>query len=530
MSFRIGSMPMGTWLGGIIGGSIATVLVVWWAGFLDEYLPPPAQARLALKNHLSKHPQRSDERFRIVLCWLENDNGDDGKTVARAFTSVQGIELKRSARVVAAGGAGDSWIPAMEEKAQRAIRAWDADIAIVGLVKESGESLSLWFVRRSGENTLNRADHISYILEGATLGPDFHKDLNAQLLATALEAVAPFATTRVLDRTLEGMLMDTLKKVKNLLINVQNQTSEPLRLAKLLQSQGTTLQSLGELKKESDWLVQAINSYDEALNVLGDKCHPVSRARIQNRLGGALTVLGGMTEDRDLLIQAVTARNAALTVYTHEDTPIDWAYTQNNLGNTLHVLGKIEENTERLDEAITAHNAALLVFDRERWPLKWANVQNSLGVAKELKGDTSSLEQASDYYRSALSVLTHEKSPLEWALTQNNFGRVLQILGKKENDTSLLDEAVKAYRAALEVQTRDRNPRGWASIQVNLGNTLQFLGEMEGDLLHLEEAVSAYNEALKVFKPEHFANSWAETNHNLDRALQVSAKLRSRRQ
>ena len=46
---------------------------------------------------------------------------------------------------------------------------WHADLAIVGLVKTSGESLSLWFVPRSGEGTLDRGDR-PYRLEDVTLG------------------------------------------------------------------------------------------------------------------------------------------------------------------------------------------------------------------------------------------------------------------------------------------------------------------------------------------------------------------------
>ena len=47
----------------------------------------------------------------------------------------------------------------------------DADLAVVGLVKEPGESLSLWFVPRLGEGTLTRGDE-PYELAQATLGPD----------------------------------------------------------------------------------------------------------------------------------------------------------------------------------------------------------------------------------------------------------------------------------------------------------------------------------------------------------------------
>lgn len=529
---------MVAWLSGIVGGAIAAALAAWLAGFLDEYLPPPARAQLAITNFLSKPTQRHEDRLRIVLCWLKNDRGKDGETVARAFTGVHGIDLVRSARLVAAGGAGDDWIPAMREKARRALSAWHADLAIVGLVKKSDESLSLWFVRRSGEDTLRHADQVTYTLTDVTLGADFHEDLNAQLVATALEAVTPLATAEALGQALEKMLRDAATKVENLL-NVPEIT-EPLRRAKLYQALGTVLQSLGEFRRDSDQLAQAIRSYNKGLAILNREKQPVAWADIQIRLGGALTALGGRTRNRELLIQAVSARNAALTVYTREYMPIDWAHAQNNLGNSFHALGDIEFNilgnaeqgAERLAHAITAHNAALSVFTRERWPLEWANVQNSLGVAQEIVGklqdDTILLGKAVNAYKSALGVFTREKSPLEWALTQNNIARVLQIIGTQEGDAVLLEEAVVAYNATLEVRTRNRSPRDWAAIQVNLGNTLQILGEMQDDLLRVEEAISAYKAALTVFERRHFPERWADTNHNLDRALEVTAELRSR--
>ena len=151
---------------------------------------------LALENYWSNDPQRLEDRFRIVLCWLKDDNGRDAETVARAFTGIDGIELVRSEREVAARGAAGDWLPAMQQSALAVLEEWHADLAIVGLVKESGKSLSLWFVPRSGEGTLDLGDQ-TYRLEDVTLGVNFHDDLRAQLAATALAAVAPLANTEV---------------------------------------------------------------------------------------------------------------------------------------------------------------------------------------------------------------------------------------------------------------------------------------------------------------------------------------------
>ena len=94
-----------------------------------------------------------------MLCWLRNDSaGRDTDTVAEAFTSIEGIELVCSARVVSARGAADDWRPAIRKGALAVLQAWNADVAVVGSVKEHGKALSLWFVPREGDGTLHRGD------------------------------------------------------------------------------------------------------------------------------------------------------------------------------------------------------------------------------------------------------------------------------------------------------------------------------------------------------------------------------------
>ena len=334
-------------LAGIIGGAFVAAVTAWLTGYLDLRLPPPARVQLALRN-LFASPQVPKDRFRIVLCWLKHDRGKDGETVGCAFSTVDGIDLVRSARLVETGVAADDWVPAMREGALMAMNSWAADLAVVGLVRKPGKILSLWFVRCPGGDTFHREDH-TFTLEDVDSGPGFNDDLNTQLVAAALEAVAPLATTEARSQVLERTLTNTGNKIGNLLES--GGIEEPSRLVKLHNAHGIVLRSLGELRGESEWLAQAVNSHNEALALLKREDQPVAWAQMQNRLGGALRILGGMENDRERLVQAVAALNAALTVYTQTDTPIDWANTQNNLGNALHALGHLEESTERLEQA-----------------------------------------------------------------------------------------------------------------------------------------------------------------------------------
>ena len=72
---------------------------------------------------------------------------------------------------MAASGAAGDWREATRQEARSVLEESDADLAVVGLVKEPGESLSLWFVPRLGEGTLTRGDE-PYEPAQATLGPD----------------------------------------------------------------------------------------------------------------------------------------------------------------------------------------------------------------------------------------------------------------------------------------------------------------------------------------------------------------------
>ena len=380
----------------------------------DGYLWGPERVTLWFENVRRGESQPVEDRFRVVLCWLENDpDGKNMSNIAQAFTSVEGVELVRSHSSVAAFGAAGDWRDAMRQEARSVLEESDADLAVVGLVKEPGEALSLWFVPRLGEGTLTRGDQ-PYELAQATLGPDFHDDFRAELTAVALVAVAPLAETETRGRVLEKGLRDAAEKLATLLKN-------PAAIER------------------------------------GER-----RARLQLSFGNALVTLGERESGTERLDQAVDAYRAALEEYTREQVPLEWATTQNSLGIALLTLGERERGTERLEQAVNAYRAALEERTRERVSLDWAATQNNLGnvlVALDRReGGTERLEQAMGAYRAALEERTRERVPLDWAMTQNNLGIALQTLGKRESGTERLEQAVDAYRVALEERTRERVP------------------------------------------------------------------------
>ena len=422
-----------------IGCIVAAALAAWIKGFFKQFLPPPQRARLAIANVRKARSPRPEQRFRLALCWLENDGtGRDTGTVAKAFTGIEGIELVRSARVVSASGAADDWRPAMREGAIAVLERWNADLAVVGAVKDPGRALSLWFVPGEGDGTLSRGDQ-PYGLVNVRLQDDFHDDLRAQLTAEALRAAAPFARTEMRGQVLEKSLNGVIEKIAALLEG----GAVPLaRRATLQIALGNALATLGERESGRERLEQAVTAYTEALKEITRERVPLGWAMTQNNLGVTLTTLGERESRTERLEQAVAACTEALKEYTRERVPLDWAMTQNNLGNALVTLGKRESGTERLEQAVTAYTEALKERTRERVPLGWAMTQNNLGNALAALGNresgTERLEQAVTAYTEALKERTRERVPLDWAMTQNNLGAALATLGKRESGQSAL--------------------------------------------------------------------------------------------
>ena len=476
------------WLWGIVSAVIVGLVVAWSVGLMNQVVPAPARARLLVENLFSDNHPRPDDGFRIVLCWLENDDsGFDTRLVELAFSGVGGIELVRSARIVAAQGASDEWREGMRAGVREALDEWNADLAIAGFVRKSGELLSLWFVPRSGDGTLGRADR-AYRLDQVRLGGDFHDDFRAELASVALTVVAPLAGSKARGRVVVDGLEEAAGRLAVLLDGPTIVRGE--RRGALEMARGNALVVLGERVGDSEHLERAVTAYRAALEVRTRERSPIEWASTQNNLGIALRALGEREGDPERLERAVTAYRAALEVRTREHLPLDWASTQDNLGNALWTLGKWKSGTRRLKQAVAAYRAALEVRARERLPVDWAATQNNLGNALlafgQRESGTERLEQAVAAYRAALDVFTRERGPRDWASTQNNLGTALGALGRRESGSERLEEAVAAYRAALEVRTRERLPVDWAQTQINLGSALLDLSrKSSGYLSHL---------------------------------------------
>ena len=521
------------WIGLVSVGALAA----WLKGFLSQFLPPPQRAWLAIANGLfaittgfRTEPPSPEDRFRFVLCWLEDDTtGRDTKTVGQAFTGVEGVELVRSPHIVKASGAADEWLPTMRKGARTVLDEWNADLAVVGSVKESGKALNLWFVPREGDGTLRRADR-PYELKNVTLQEEFHADLQVQLAAVALEAVAPLADTEARGRVLENELTAATEKLATLLEGGTITLGE--RRAALSVAFGTALAALGERESGSKRLEQAVDAYVQALEEYTREGAPLRWAGTQNNLGNVFLALSERERGPERLEQAIGAYAQALEVFTREGAPLRWAGTQNNLGNAFLALGERERGPERMEQAVDAYAQALEVFTRDDEPLRWAGTQNNLGNALQALGERehspARLEQAIGAYAQALEMYTRERTPFSWATMQNNLGNAFLALGERESGAVRLEQAVDAYTEALRERTRERRPLEWAATQNGLGNALAILGERESSPKRLEQAIVVYMRALEEYTREHTPFDWAGTQHNLGNRPSGPGRARER--
>ena len=272
-----------------IGGIVMVAFAAWLQGIFMQFLPPPQRVWLAITNTFKGKSPLPEQRFRLVLCWLENDGDERGtRTVADVFTGVEGIELVRSARVVSASGAADDWRPAMRKGALAVSKKWNADLAVVGSVQDPGKALSLWFVPREGDGTLRRGD-LPYGLVNVRLQDDFHDDLRAQLTAEALRVAALFAETEIRGQVLEKGLNGVIEKITALL---EGSAIESERGASLQMALGVTLAVLGERESGTEHLEQAVVAFTEALKEWTRDRVPLDWAKAQNNLGVTFSTLG----------------------------------------------------------------------------------------------------------------------------------------------------------------------------------------------------------------------------------------------
>lgn len=347
---------------GFLSLVLVVVVTAWFTGFAEKILPSPQRVRLAANNAISAGNWPTERRFRLVLCWLDDDySGESTKKVAQALAGIDGIDVARSAWIVSAQGAGDTWRSAMREQTHRILESWQGDLAIVGLVKVPQQALTLWVIPRVGDDTLIRGDR-PYELKLGTLPPAFHDDIQLQLIALAFNAVTAEGDIEAARPVISNTLQAVADQVDNLL---KNRTfSDSWLRDELRFSLGHALLQLGEREIGADRLERAVDVYRELVEGAGPKQAKGNWARAHMHLGIALAALGERTKDAGLVHQAIRSYESALEVRSREHQPLDWARTRTNLANALLRLGMWEQDSKRIEAAIAAYQAVLEIYTR----------------------------------------------------------------------------------------------------------------------------------------------------------------------
>lgn len=259
---------------------------------------------------------------------------------------------------------------------------------------------------------------------------------------------------------------------------------------------------------------QALKHCNKALEVYTQKNFPIDWAMIQNNL--AAVYINHIQGDRaENIEKAIEHYNQALEVQAQQDFLEDWAMTQNNLANAYWRRIR-EDRAENIEKAIEHYNQALKVYSQSDYQVEWAMIQNNLANAYSdhiLENHAENIEKAIKHYNHALEVRTHKDFPIDWAETQNNLGLVYfeRIRGDRAEN---IEKAIEHCNQALEVYIQRDFSIDWAMIQNNLGNA--YWSRIQGDRAeNIEKAIEYFNQALQVRKQKNFPIDWATTQNNL---------------
>lgn len=261
-------------------------------------------------------------------------------------------------------------------------------------------------------------------------------------------------------------------------------------------------------------------------------------------LASALRKLGNQKGEPHYFREALQYYEQALQIYSRDEEPLQLAIIQHNYGVILFELGEPQTDNGTLKKAENIYRQIIEADLKEQAPLLWAMSMNNLGsVLRQLAWRVNSfglLLESETLYRQALEEVNPKEQALLWAFLQDNLGIVLSNRGQREHKKTLLKEALAVYQDALTVRTRQKYPLAWASTRNNMGNAFLSLGELEAGpdgyeevskidfgpggclrkrserrYIHLEAARAAFAEALEEFPRDRLPLYWAQAQFNL---------------
>ncbi|MBC5793949.1 hypothetical protein H5968_02000 [Sphaerospermopsis sp. LEGE 00249] len=255
--------------------------------------------------------------------------------------------------------------------------------------------------------------------------------------------------------------------------------------------------------KNSQDLRSGLGLFYRAYQMCGED-YPLLKARAKVGMAGTLQIIPD--SNPQLLVQAKDSYEEALPILQQFATPEEVAEAQMNLGLVLQSL--VPYNLARITDSIQAYHEALRVFTWQEYPQEYAILYNNIAIAY------LSMPMASEreYLRQGLAVQSFEVAlehiniidhPREYAMLQNNLGNALQyLISSHPIDNNL--RAVAAYDEALKVRNSRDTPLEYANTISNKANVFFNLPDDPekpelGNPENLLQAKLYYQEAWQIF-------------------------------
>lgn len=282
---------------------------------------------------------------------------------------------------------------------------------------------------------------------------------------------------------------------------------------------------------------QSTKLFDEALAQEG-LTDPVKGEVLSKKANALLEIAWATRQDKPLL-EAIETYKTAIEILDAETSPIVWADSNSKLGDAYRSLAfgkynqnKPEEGAQLYNDAIVAFENALEVFNKEDNPVEWATAQRALGQVNSNSDTYNAIEgkalnaarltEAANAFKAAMEVFTQDADPVSWAGLQFQLGDIYATLHQRQGGTLWLEKSVLAHKNVLEVLKEDDNPSVWAQVQYFIGNGLVELGAAVKNKEMLEDAITASKLATES---DYFKNIFPEFYERNQINIQVAENL-----
>lgn len=282
---------------------------------------------------------------------------------------------------------------------------------------------------------------------------------------------------------------------------------------------------------------QSTKLFDDALAQEG-LTEPVKGEVLSKKANALLEIAWATRQDKPLL-EAIETYKTAINILDAETSPMIWADSNSKLGDAYRSLAygrynqnKPEEGAQLYNDAIVAFKNALEVFNKEDNPTEWATAQRALGQVNANSDTYNAIEgkalnaarltEAANAFKAAMEVFTQEADPVSWAGLQFQLGDIYSTLHQRQGGTLWLEKSVLAHKNVLEVLKEEDNPSVWAQVQYFIGNGLVELGAAVKNKEMLQDAITASKAATES---DYFKDIFPEFYERNQINIQVAENL-----